>query len=80
MRENLTGCPAIFCVGFKIREIGDEGIGGEFTKGDELVAMILTTMLFVVISGKVTWVVDTTTVPTVKVGVVLGGVIGLFLE
>lgn len=78
MRENLTSFPAILCVGLSIREIGDEQIGGEFTEGDELVAVILTTVLFVVISGKVTWAVDATTIPTVKVGVVPGGLIGQF--
>jgi hypothetical protein len=35
-------------------------------------------VLFVVISGKVTWAVYTATVPTAKVGMVLGSVIGLF--
>jgi hypothetical protein len=56
----------------------DEGIEEEFTKADELVDSILTTMLLVVTSGKVTWAVDTTTVPTVKVGVIPGGEVSLF--
>jgi hypothetical protein len=78
MRENLISCLAIFCKGFKIREIGDEGIGGEFNAGDEVVVVVLTIVLFVVISGKVPWAMDMTTIPTVKVGVVPCGVIGLF--
>jgi hypothetical protein len=58
--------------------MGDEGTEDTVTKADELVDDILTTVLLVVISGKVTWAVDTTTMPTVKISVIPGVEVGLF--
>jgi len=54
VRENLTTRTAILCVEFETEGMGGEGIEEEITKVNELDCGRLTTILLVVMGGKVT--------------------------